>query len=170
MIQQPDNLPDDQIEVWQQAVEYFQRAYRMQMQGDVASAIRDYKLSIYLYPTPEAHTYLGWVYSFLHLYDLAIAACRQAIDLDPDYGNPYNDIGAYLIELERPADAIPWLERACAAPRYDARIYAFFNLGRACELLGDWSRALEHYRAGLRHAPEYRPARYAVERLLGKLN
>ena len=64
MIQQPDNLPDDQIEVWQQAVEYFQRAYRMQMQGDIASAIRDYKLSIYLFPTPEAHTYLGWVYSF----------------------------------------------------------------------------------------------------------
>ena len=72
--------------------------------------------------TAEAYTFLGWVYSFLNLYDLAIDACRHAIATDPDFGNPYNDIGAYLLELDRPAEAIPWFEQALAAPRYDARI------------------------------------------------
>ena len=30
--------------------------------------------------------------------DEAIEECYKAIDRDPDFGNPYNDIGAYLIE------------------------------------------------------------------------
>jgi tetratricopeptide (TPR) repeat protein len=30
--------------------------------------------------------------------DDAIAECKKAVELDPDLGNPYNDIGAYLIE------------------------------------------------------------------------
>jgi tetratricopeptide (TPR) repeat protein len=96
MIVQPDNLPDDQIEVWQQAVESFQRAYRMQLQGDLANAIHDYKLSIRLFPTAEAYTFLGWVFAHLALYDEAITACKLAIETDPEFGNPYNDIGAYL--------------------------------------------------------------------------
>ena len=49
-------------------------------------------------PTAEAHTFLGWAYSFLGDYESAITECRNAIELDPDFGNPYNDIGAYLIQ------------------------------------------------------------------------
>ena len=33
--------------------------------------------------------------------DEAIEECHRAIRTDPDFGNPYNDIGAYLIELNR---------------------------------------------------------------------
>lgn len=170
MMRQPDNLPDDQIEVWQQAVEYFQRAYRRQVEGDLASAIRDYQLSIRLFPTAEAHTFLAWVYSFLHLYQEAIDECKLAITVDPDYGNAYNDIGAYLLELGTPAEAIPWFEQALAAPRYDNRVYAFYNLGRAYEQLGDWLAALGCYQDGMRHNPAYMPAQSAAHRLLGRIN
>jgi len=170
MIAQPDNLPDDQIEVWQQAVEYFQRAHRMQLQGDPVSAIHDYKTSIRLFPTAEAYTFLGWVYAQIDLYDAAIAACQLAIKTDPEFGNPYNDIGAYLIELERAEEAIPWLEQALVAPRYDARVFAFFNLGRAYEALGNWRQALELYQQAVQRYPDYRPAANAAHRLLGRLN
>lgn len=170
MIAQPDNLPDDQIEVWQQAVEYFQRAYRMQIQGDLANAIHDYKASIRLFPTPEAYTFLGWVYAHLALYDEAMAACRRAIEIDPEFGNPYNDIGAYLIELDRSDEAIPWLEQALIAPRYDARVFAFFNLGRAYEKLGDWRQALALYQQTAQRYPDYRPAVNAAQRLAGRFN
>ena len=37
----------------------------------------------------------------------AIADCHRAIDLDPEYGNPYNDIGAYYLELGQLDDTIP---------------------------------------------------------------
>ncbi len=170
MIRQPDNLPDDQIEVWQQALEYFQRAYRYQLQGDIASAIRDYRLSIRLFPTAEAHTCLGWAYSTLNLYAEAIAECRLAIEIDPLFGNPYHDIGANLLELERPDEAIPWLEKAIDAPRYDARVFAYFNLGRAHELRHAWYQALEFYQIASTVTPDYKPAHAATHRLLGKLN
>lgn len=170
MLEPPDDLPDSQIEVWQQALEYFQRGYRMQMQGDLASALHDYRRSLRLFPTAEAHTFLGWAYAALHLFDEAIAECEAAIALAPDLGNPYNDIGAYLLELGRPAVAIPWLEKAVAAPRYDMRVYAWFNLGRACERAGDWPRALACFQQAIALQPDYQPAQAALQVMLGRLN
>ena len=52
------------------------------------------------YPTAEAYTFLGWTYHFQGRIEDAIAECKRAIEVDPEFGNPYNDIGAYLIELE----------------------------------------------------------------------
>jgi Tfp pilus assembly protein PilF len=170
MLEPPEDLPDDQIEVWQQALEYFQRGYRMQMQGDLATAIQDYRHSLRLFPTAEAHTFLGWAYAGLHLFDAAIAECEAAIALAPDLGNPYNDIGAYLIELGRPLEAIPWLEQAIAAPRYEMRAYAFFNLGRAYERTGAWLRAIDCFQQAVTLHPDYHPARGALQVMLGRLN
>ena len=50
----------------------------------------------------------------------AIEECHKAIAVDPTFGNPYNDIGAYLIEMGRLDEAIPWLERA-TGPRATSR-------------------------------------------------
>ena len=170
MLEPPEDLSDDQIEVWQQALEYFQRGYREQMQGDLASAIQDYRLSLRLFPTAEAHTFLGWAYAALRLFAEAIAECEVAIALAPDLGNPYNDIGAYLLDLGRPAEAIAWFEQAIAAPRYESRVHAFFNLGRACERTGDWLRAVDCFQQAVALQPDYRPAQTALQMLLGRLN
>lgn len=160
----------DQAEARARAMAYFRDAYELQAQGLWAEAMACYRRSIALYPTAEAHTYLGWVYSFLKLYDEAIAECRRAIELDPDFGNPYNDIGAYLIELQRPADAIPWFERALQAPRYDARCYPLYNLGRVYENQGRWQQALDYYRRALTENPAYELARTNLHRLQARLN
>ena len=112
------------------AEEYFRRAYEAQMAGELDQAVALYKKSIELGPTAEAHTFLGWTYSFQRKYREAIAECRRAIEVDPDFGNPYNDIGAYLIELGRWDEAIPWFEKAIEAPRYDPRHFPHFNLAR----------------------------------------
>jgi tetratricopeptide (TPR) repeat protein len=81
-----------------QAEELWRRAYACQMNGDLAEAIEMYRASLAAYPTAEAHTFLGWSLSFLKRYDEAIEECAKAIALDPDFGNPYNDIGVYLME------------------------------------------------------------------------
>ena len=106
------------------------RAFRHQMNGELGHAIALYRRSINTFPTAEAHTYLGWTYSMMDRHEEAISECKKAILLDPSFGNPYNDIGAYLIELNRPEDAIPWLERAMTAPRYETPQFAQMNLGR----------------------------------------
>jgi tetratricopeptide (TPR) repeat protein len=75
------------------AVELWQEGCRLQMAGQLDEAILAYKRSIELHPTAEAHTYLGWTYSFQGKLDEATAECLRAIEIDPAFGNPYNDIG-----------------------------------------------------------------------------
>src|SRR5829696_39753 len=79
------------------AIKLFNQAYEAQMAKDYDAAIRLYKQSIEVFPTAEAYTFLGWTYSFQGEYDLAIAECLAAIAVDSAFGNPYNDIGSYLI-------------------------------------------------------------------------
>jgi Tfp pilus assembly protein PilF len=152
------------------ATEIFQRAYQLQMKGAYGDAIELYKASIEVFPTAEAHTFLGWTYSLLGRPADAIEECHRAIALDPDFGNPYNDIGAYLLELGRWEEALPWFEKAMAAPRYEARVYPYVNKGRALEHLGRAWDALEAYRQAMRLSPQYEPARLAYRALLGRLN
>jgi Tfp pilus assembly protein PilF len=140
------------------------------MDGDLDGAEALYKESIAHYPTAEAHTFLGWTYSGRDRLDEAIAECRKAIDVDPTFGNPYNDIGAYLLRQERVDEAIPWFQRALEAPRYESYCFPHMNLGRAWEAKRLWRRALAEYRKALVARPEYRPAREAAVRILGFLN
>ena len=115
----------------ERAIHLLQRAYERQRAGELEEAIRLYKASIALQPTAEAHTYLGWTYSFMQRYQEAILECKEAIKIDPEFGNPYNDIGSYLIHLGRLEEAIPWLEKAKTAPRYEPRHFPYLNLYRA---------------------------------------
>ena len=110
-------------EVVGRAVELFRQAYEKQMSGDLEEAIDLYRESIETFPTAEAHTFLGWTYSFQGRIEEAIEECKHAIEIDPDFGNPYNDIGVYLIELGKHDEAVPWLEKAIEAKRYDAYHY-----------------------------------------------
>lgn len=149
----------------QQAMEQIGRAYQAQMRGELAEAIALYTESLELCPTPEAYTYRGWARSFLKDFEGAIADCQQAIDLDPEFGNPYNDIGAYCIEMGQVDDAIPWLRMALKAVRYESYCYPHYNLGRVYEGMSRPGLALEHYRAALAENPAYGPAQRAVQRL-----
>lgn len=141
------------------------KAYQLQMRGDLDAAIQGYSHALELHPTAEAYTYRGWARS--HLGDLvgAIADCHAAIDLDPEYGNPYNDIGAYYVALEQPEEAIPWLRMALKAKRYDSRAFPNYNLGRIFEARGDRAQAGHYYREALVADPGFHRAQEALDRL-----
>jgi Tfp pilus assembly protein PilF len=153
-----------------EAEEFFKKGYEAQMAGDLDAAISYYKQSLKVFPTAEAHTFLGWAYSFQGRYDDAIRECEIAIAVDPDFGNPYNDIGAYLIEMGRPTDAIPWLKKAMEAKRYEARHYPHFNLSRVLAKQGKVYEAIAEVRSALTIEPGYALARRELHRLLGQLN
>lgn len=148
----------------------FQEAYRLQMAGKLDEAIELYEKSISLRPTAEAHTFLGWTYSFKGDIDRAIAECHRAIAVDPDFGNPYNDIGAYLIERGDPHSAVPWLKKAMTAPRYECYFYPHFNYGRVLEQQGKLLEALEHYQAALDYNHNYTAATKAIRRIQCRVN
>lgn len=140
------------------------------MNGDLDRAVELYKNSLEIHPTAEAHTFLGWTYHFQGKVQDAIEECKRAIEVDPDFGNPYNDIGAYLISLKRYDEAVSWLERATKAPRYEPRHYPYFNLGRVYFAKGMINRARECFQQALRIEPRYTEARQAIENIRRMLN
>ena len=152
------------------AIEIFRDAYRHQMNGELNEAVELYRQSIETYPTAEAYTFLGWTYSFMGDYDAAIVECHRAIEIDPDFGNPYNDIGAYLIEKGQIDDAIPWLEKATGAMRYDNPAFPYFNLGRVWELKRNFARALTSYQMAVEIDPQYTLALTGICRLRAMFN
>lgn len=152
------------------AWEVLQDAYQAHMEGDYDSAVQLYQSSLELHPTAEAHTFLGWTYHFQGRLEEAIAECKRAIELDPDFGNPYNDIGAYLMELGRLDEAIPWLERATEARRYEPRHFPHYNLGRVYLAKEMYGRATEYLQKALEIEPRYTLARKALESLRRMVN
>jgi tetratricopeptide (TPR) repeat protein len=140
-----------------------------QMAREFDQAIRLYKESIAIYPTADAHTYLGWAYSFQGRLNEAIAQCEIAIELDPEFGNPYNDIGVYLMQQQRLDDAIPWLERAKSATRYEPRHFPYINLGRVYLNKGMIQKALEEFGGALKINPDDHELAQLVEELKNKL-
>jgi tetratricopeptide (TPR) repeat protein len=153
----------------QEAKEWVGKAYQLHMKGEVERAIALYTKSIEILPTPEAYTFRGWARSFEKDYAAAIEDCHRAIDLDPEFGNPYNDIGAYYLEQDEPDDAIPWLRMALKAKRYESYCFPHFNLGRVYEAKGQLGKALEHFQQALQEDPRYALAVKAVARVKGKL-
>jgi Tfp pilus assembly protein PilF len=160
-------LPAD---VPEEARVHFHQGYEAQMSGRLDEAVEQYRQSIAAHPTAEAHTFLGWAYSFQGRHEDAIAECKIAISVDPDFGNPYNDIGAYLIELGREEEAIAWLERAKKAPRYEPRHFPYFNLARVHIRRNRVREAIAELREAIAIEPGYTLARKELHRLLGMLN
>ncbi len=137
----------------------FRLAHICQMHGDLKRAERLYKKSIEAFPTAESHTFLGWTYSFTERLEEAIEECKRAIAVDSSLGNPYNDIGAYLIQLGHLDDAIPWLKKASEARRYCCYFYPHCNLGRVYMMKGDLYAAKMEFERALEINPGYEFAR-----------
>ena len=153
-----------------QATKLWQQAYRYQMEGELDRAITLYRQSIETYPTAEAHTFLGWAMSFQGRLDEATQECLRAIEIDSEFGNPYNDIGVYLIQEDKLNESIPWLEKAKQAKRYEPRQFPFMNLGRIYLRQGRWWEALHELEGAVRLAPRDVGAAKMLHHLRARLN
>ncbi len=147
----------------QQAYLLWQNGYLLHMFGEYGQAVEQFRKSIEVQPTAEGHTYLGWSLSKLGRLEEAIVECKKAIPLDPDYGNPYNDIGVYLIELGRSDEAIPWLKKAIRARRYCCYNFPHFNLGRILLMKGRTVEAERAFERSLSYDSGYLPALKALD-------
>jgi Tfp pilus assembly protein PilF len=114
-------------------------------EGRVEEAVELYEESIEAKPTAEGYTYRGWAVSSLGRIDEAIDDCKKAIRIDPEFGNPYNDIGVYLMQKGQLNDAIPWFETAKQAKRYEPRHFPYLNMGRVYVAKGEEMRALDEF-------------------------
>jgi len=163
-------LPDSIQIADEKAREAFARGYRYQRDEELEKAIRQYRISLEHQETAEAHTFLGWALSQQDRLDEAIRECRQAIEVDPDFGNPYNDIGVYRLQKGDMRGALPWFKMALDAPRYESYCFPHFNLGRIHFARGRFERAARHFRRALDERPDFRKARVALHRVQSRYN
>jgi tetratricopeptide (TPR) repeat protein len=143
----------------------YNTGYLMGLLGHYDEAIRLFERSLELEPTAEAYTYLGWTYSHRGDYQRAIEEAEKAIRIDPDFGNPYNDIAVYLMEQGKEDEAIPYLEKAMRAQRYCCYQFPHFNMGRIYVKKKMYTKAREEFNKSLAIDPDYAPARQALELL-----
>lgn len=147
------------------ALDLWEEGQRHHVRGELSEAVGLYRESLAVAETAEAHTFLGWALSAQGDIAGAIAECHLAIAVDPDFGNPYNDIGAYLIEQGDLEAAIPWLERAILAKRYEPRHFPHLNLGRIYMKTGKVSRAIAEFERAIELHPEDGLARQSLAKL-----
>lgn len=157
----------DALEDREQAAAYHARklleiGVELLTEGLIAQAMETFEESLAICPTAEGYTYRGWARSHNGDHIHAIEDCRKAIRLDPDLGNPYNDIGVYLMHLGRLDEAEQWLERAKTAKRYEPRHFPHLNLGHIYSVQGRDHEALMEYVRALELQPENEIAKKAL--------
>ena len=94
-------------------------------------------------------------------------AYRRALETNPKAGDAANGLGVLLVEARRPAEAIPFFERAVAAA--PDSVEAKLNLGIAFEQSGQRDRAAAAYRDVLKAPARYAREREAAAKLLASL-
>ena len=92
----------------------------------------------------------------------------MTIKIDPGFGNPYNDIGVYLIDLGRAGEAIPWFDKAIASKRYCCYQFPHFNKGRVLLKQGKFEAAGQSLQRALDIDPTYEPAQEILRQLREK--
>lgn len=152
------------------AVESFDKAYQLHLKGNIECAIKEYQASIDFFPTAKAYSFLGLAYGLQGNFELAIEECKNAIRLEPEYVNPYNEIGTYLISLGRDDEAISWFEKALEIKDKDINHLSYFNLGKIFEKKGNWLKALKYFNEAILIDPDYEPAQDEIIRLSTLLN
>ncbi len=86
--------------------------------------------------------------------DQSIDLYREAIDLNPEYGQAYSNLGLAFQKAGRPAEAI-WANRkaialATGATAARVRASSYYNIGRLYEDGGQFGDALSSYRSAKR--------------------
>ncbi len=152
------------------ALQLWQEGTHRLLSGDLEEAVALFTRSLEVRPTAEAYTFRGWAYSFTGRLDDAIEECRKAIATDPAFGNPYNDIGCYLMEQGKLDEAVSWFEQAKRALRYEPRHFPYLNLGRLRAARGEFAEAILEFQGALEQAPEDPVAQQFLETLKYKVN
>jgi type IV pilus assembly protein PilF len=126
-------------------------------QGDAQGALKEYLDGLKEDDElPQTHNALGLLYWHSLARPLeAEKAFKRAIDLDKEFSEARNNLGAFYVSRGRYADAIPQFEQALANPLYRDRVIAETNLGWALYKNGQPEKAMRRIEAALVIAPKY---------------
>jgi Tfp pilus assembly protein PilF len=134
-------------------------------EGQLDQATKRFKDSLRLDRSADALTYWAWVESSKGNLQVAAHLCREALQVDSDFGNAANDLGSYLAALGHTDQAISYFEKAKKCERYSSRHFPYMNLGRIYWDRGEYWRAFKEYRQAQKICPDEQSIGAALETL-----
>lgn len=120
--------------------------------------------------TSEALFYLGLIASQKNQISEALSYFYRSHQLDPEYGNPCNEIGVILLRLGKEREAIYWLKRSIQCRFNDALHIPLFNLATLYKIWNRPERSLQYLHKAIEFAPDFEEAKKLRDEILSSTN
>lgn len=116
--------------------------------------------------TPDSLFYLGLISSQKNQIIEALSYFYRSFQMDPNYGNPCNEIGVILLRLGREREAVYWLKRSITCQVNDAVHIPLFNLATLYKIWNRPERSLQYLHRAIEFAPDFEEAILLRDELL----
>lgn len=93
----------------------------------------------------------------------ALRVLQEAVTLRPDHGRAWSVFSGVLFEMQRGVEALAAAKRAHALGEHDPT--AWYNLGRALCMAGDWPAGESAFKSALKLDPDCAPALFGLARV-----
>ncbi len=164
----PKPIPEPEPEY----IKLIKQAQRLLRLGELKAAAKKGKQARYLNPNyepaqellseiKEKHYGHGWTFFDEEEYDKAIAAFKNAINIDQKFKEAHNHLAVVYIKQEKYIEAIKTLEEAIKSDEKFKE--AHFNLALAYLELGESEKAVKAANIALRIDPNYNNARMLID-------
>lgn len=120
--------------------------------------------------TAEALTLLAWACALGGKDDKSKSFCLRAIYKDPNYGPPYNDLGALLFKSGELEESLKWFELAKKSTHYQNREFPYINAGRVYLAQKKFHKALDEFGSALVLVPFNNELKGAIEKIKKQLD
>ncbi len=101
-----------------------------------------------------AHQQSGQLFLLKKEYDKAMLAFKKAIELNPNNAHPYMAVGNVLNNLNRPKEALEYLNKGLRLDPFPPASY-WFHFGISYRLLEEYDKSIKMYKKSLLREPNF---------------
>jgi len=142
------------------AIEYYKKYISVSPQGDYVtyakeyiSAIENGNITTSSLKTAEDYYNLGWKYSQEGQYDKSIEAYLEAIAIDPNHLNSYNNLGVIYLDIKGDYKQAAYFFQSTIEINPDYAL-GYYNIGATYYSLGKYKEAIPYYKRYLELDPK----------------
>lgn len=155
---------------YQMANSYLQQGRGIRDESNRRQAYPELNTAIRLDPqNANYHLLLGTIFLYNRELIKAEREMKKALAIDPDLGDAHNNLGLIYIDQGRLYEAIDEFNKAIGNYSYQNAEIAYFNLGRAAFLVGDYTVAVDALKRSLNILPNNEEAQFMLGRCYAKL-
>ncbi|AXR60836.1 hypothetical protein [Leptospira mayottensis] len=147
--------PSDFLE----AAKYFYK------KGDSDRAEYLFKLTLEDEESHEAYFFLGLLENQRGNSAKGLTHFYQSVELNPNYGNPCNEIGIILLRAGKEIEAVYWLKKSLRCELNDAPHISLYNLATLYKIWNRPERSLQYLHRAILIKPDFEEARKLKEEL-----